>query len=497
MATEDYTGFLSQQDRAKLARNIGVPIGDGRVFKRGVVVSAGDSQMAQNDLQRNSLLSQQTAGFRQSQEMLQREQTRIGQPSPQFLPPAGQAKPGMRPQMPGQPQQAPGVVDPVMLARANQISRSQSATPQPSPSFLPPMPSMAPQQAPAGAPAATAGQGSIMVNGQPYSPPQTPLAPPLSEQNMMLGTALARQDMRQNAPRPMQSLVSTTYSPQQLSQMTPTQVLTREAFDQQNAAKTQATQEADLKRRETESQIAKNTAPKPQDAFDVAYSSFQQSNPKATPEQTQKFIDDYRSKGANQTNVNVGEGLLGKVYTGYEKSRNDIVAADETLSTLDEAIKEIESGKAFTGAGAQFKLQGAKVAQLLGSEKFNDEIAATEGLVSTISQAALSQIQRLPGPASDKDIKFIQSAAAGSTGIPGKETLRRIREIMARTVERNKSRFQQDVDRAFTGDDQNAQFAKRALSLGGQPQGQQAPSAPAGQQAAQPLKIGRFTVIQQ
>ena len=520
MATEDYTAFLSQRDRAKLARNIGVPIGDGRVFKRGVIVSAEDAQRSDMDRQRNSLLTQQTSGYRQSQEMLQREQQRMGQPSPQFLPPMGQAQPEMQPQMPGQPQQAPaGAPSPLLLAQANQIQRYQQANPPQAPVQQPntgisvaagPNVSTAPTGLPQGSIGFQRADGSYSV--------QAPMGPGVGTQTFANEGAargafaaapspqfLPQPSVQPNTPTalppqpaPQPSLADKVYSPQEIARMSPEQLMSREAFDQQNVARKQQEAQTALETRKTEAEIASKSAPKTPDAFDVAYTAFKQSNPQATPEQTQKFIDDYRSKGAQQTNVNVGEGLVSKAYSGYEKSRNDIIAADETLSSLDEALSEVASGQAFTGAGAQFRLQGAKVAQLLGSEAFDNEIAATEALASTIAQAALSQIQKLPGPASDKDIKFIERAAAGSSGLPGKKTLERIREIMARSVERNKSRFQQDVDRTFSGEDSNAQFAKRALALG-QPQSPQQPAQPQQTQAqpSQPLKIGRFTVIQQ
>lgn len=512
----DFTGLLSRQDAAKLARSIGVPTGDGRIFKRGVMVSAEDAQRAQLERERQGLLTQQTAGFRAQQEMLQREKDRLnaGRPSPQFLAPQ-QPIQGQPQQAQGQAQAPAGVPSPMLLAQANQIQRYQQ-----NPQFAQQPPIQQPNlgisvaagpnisTAPNGLPQGSIGyqradgsydvrQGSGQVSSfqnESQANAGFGITPGVQLQPAMPAPSPAFLPQgQQGSAQP--SLANKTYTPQEIARMTPTQLASREAFDQQNAARKQQEAQTALETRKTESEIAKNIRPdatKTPDAFDVAYSAFKQSNPAATPEQTQKFIDDYRSKGTPQTNVNVGEGLIGKAYSGYEKSRNDIIAADETLSTLDEAVKEIESGKAFTGTGSQFKLQGAKIAQLLGSEQFNDEIAATEALASTIAQAALSQIQRLPGPASDKDIKFIQAASTGSSTLPGKETLRRIREIMARTVERNKTRYQQDIERTFTGDDQNAQFAKRSLALGGQAQ------APQGQpQPAQPLKIGRFTVIQQ
>lgn len=489
--------FLSQSDRAKLARTIGVPIGDGRVFRNGTVVSAEDAQRTEMDRARNSLLSQQTSGYRQSQEMLQREQSRMGKPSPQFLAPQAPAQPAQSqpqaPQAPGAPQGAPS---PLMLAQANLIQSYQSQqpapqqNPQPSPGILAaagPNISSAPTGQPQGSVGFQRADGSYSVqgangaqqsfgseqaantfyqfgaNGGVQTPGQPAIAPAPSP-------AFMPQPQQAQAPA-QPTLANKTYSPQEISRMSPEQVLTRDAFDQQNAAKTQQSQQLKAQSgyaSQEEALAAGNKAKQPGQAVQV--------EPTGKGGFTFKVVQESK---APQTNVSVGEGLIGKAYSGYEKSRNDIVAADETLSTLDEAVKEIESGKAFTGTGAQFKLQGAKIAQLLGSEKFNDEIAATEAVVSTIAQAALSQIQRLPGPASDKDIKFIQSAASGSTGgVPGKDTLRKIREIMARTVERNKTRFQQDIDRTFTGDDQNAQFAKRSLSLGSSAKPAQSDQAP-------------------
>lgn len=496
----DISAFLSPQDRAKLARSIGIPMGDGRAFRNGVVVSSADAQRTAETQQRNALFTQQTAGYRASQEMLQREQARAGQPSPQFLPPAGQPT---QPQAPvGQPQQpptTPAQPSADMMNRATLISNGQPKAQEFNPQlYAPDGTRLDPSARPSTGIAVAAGpnfspngpalpDGSIGYQTRSGYVVNAPLGPGVGNTTFPSGGAarsafqgapsarfLPQSGAPVNAPAPLPAiqapnLADKTYTAAEVNRMTPEQRASRVAWDQQNAARAAATarETAEVGKINAETEALKNKPAATPDAFDVAYTAFKQSNPAATPEQTQKFIDDYRSKGTPQTNVNVGEGLIGKAYSGYEKSRNDIIAADETLSTLDEAVKEIESGKAFTGTGSGFKLQGAKIAQLLGSEQFNDEIAATEALASTIAQAALSQIQRLPGPASDKDIKFIQAASTGSSTLPGKETLRRIREIMARTVERNKARYQQDIERTFTGDDQNAQFAKRSLALGG------------------------------
>lgn len=265
----------------------------------------------------------------------------------------------------------------------------------------------------------------------------------------------------------------------EIAAMTPMQRAGLVQFKQEQAAATAAKAKAD--------------APKP-----IKLQSYRSQDDQGNP--IEVTVDDFGNpvgkgpvRDTPKTNINVGEGIAGAAFKDFQKKRDAVVTAQEGIANIDAAIGEIETGNAFSGAGANFKLQGAKIAQFLGAKTFNDEIAATEAAVSTLAQSVLDQAQNLPGPASDKDIKFLQKAATGGSEVPTKEALKRIREIAKGRLERARERYQKDVERSFTGDDDgNMVFARRSLALEGgesQPSQTNATAAPSPQAAQAPSRI--------
>lgn len=207
----------------------------------------------------------------------------------------------------------------------------------------------------------------------------------------------------------------------------------------------------------------KNKSEKPT-PFGVAYQAFDLANPNATPADRLSFVNNYNEKSATKNTVNMGAGASKALYDTYQPQKAAIISAQEELGNIDDAIAEVESGKAFTGAGAEFKLLGAQTVQFLGSNKFDSEIAATSALSSSIATQMLSRGQRMKGSFSDKDIAFLQRAATGGSPYPIKETLVKLREIQAKGLERSKKLYNIEIEGVFSAQtDPDSKAFLRAL----------------------------------
>ena len=173
-------------------------------------------------------------------------------------------------------------------------------------------------------------------------------------------------------------------------------------------------------------------------------------NPKPEKSYTQEtiMIDNKpvlvnREKGSNQvsaigsggTNVNVNsstnfdkkqdEFMAKETSEIAKKARNDVESSVGALKNSQNLLKLLDSGDMFTGAGAEIKLNVARVASALGMKDYDPKITNTQAVVSQLANATLDTVKRLPGAITEKERPFLEQAAAGQiTWTP--ETLQRL-----------------------------------------------------------------------
>ena len=132
------------------------------------------------------------------------------------------------------------------------------------------------------------------------------------------------------------------------------------------------------------------------------------------------------STGENAYGTEFGKGIAAQDLAKYSLAQK----ASDILANADSTEKLLQSGKVFTGTGASAKLNLLALGQGMGvTGKNADEIIAnTQQLQQQRAQAVLSQVKSSglgTGQGfTDKDLKFLQDAAAGSITL-SKETLQR------------------------------------------------------------------------
>ena len=492
-----FAGLLPDKERQKFINAQGLDMGDGRVFKRGVIVSAADSMRSQADQMRNSLLDQQTLAYRAPLEALQREQQRMQANAPQnpgaFLSPGAPAQTGSltsavsAASAPAPGVQSPAGVDPVMMARAFLTQQYQQANPAPAvPPSVPntgisvaagPNISTAPTGLPQGSVGYQNAQGQFVVQA-----PQGPGMGTSTFPNQAAAVnAFAGQPQMQAAPtgpvnapaflsQPQQvpaapstpaaapTLANKTYSPQELAQMTPTQLLSRAAYDQQNAAAAAADTEskAKLAKINAETEALQNKPEKTPDAFAVAYNAFNQANPKATPEQVSKFVEDFRKSGAQSTNIDIAGNAFDKEAAKYGAERMGKVYElannlPQQYEKLLEAQSVVNTQDINTGILADFRQQFDRLkGTALGDKIAQNRASKTEYLEALLGSDVFSQIQALGIGARGLDTvaerQFIQKSITGDKSMT-KDTIKQMIELRQKVLKNIMEDYNKAVDR--------------------------------------------------
>lgn len=164
--------------------------------------------------------------------------------------------------------------------------------------------------------------------------------------------------------------------------------------------------------------------------------------PQDLPPNIQKAVQDQMQKTSGGSNVNLSvstEKTYGGAFAG-KVADQDIAMLDAArrapmvLESVQRSKDLLGSGKVFTGAFANQKLELAKFGQALGATgKNTDELVAnTQGLMSTRAQATLDSI-KASGLGSgqgftDKDRQFLENAKLGNITY-SKEALQRQLDI--------------------------------------------------------------------
>lgn len=108
-----------------------------------------------------------------------------------------------------------------------------------------------------------------------------------------------------------------------------------------------------------------------------------------------------------------------------KKARNDVVDSVSALKNSQQLLGLLDKGELFTGAGAEIKLNVARVASALGVKDYDEKIGDTQAVISQLANATLDTVKRLPGAITEKERPFLEQAAAGQiTWTP--ETLKRL-----------------------------------------------------------------------
>lgn len=156
-------------------------------------------------------------------------------------------------------------------------------------------------------------------------------------------------------------------------------------------------------------------------------------NPTAAPTPIGQPYSRFTSKVS--ATATTGENQYGAAFGGGMAKedlalRSSAMKAEDMLKNADSTERLLQSGNVITGAGAGAKLNILAFGQAIGATgKTTDElIANTQQLQQQRSAAILSQIKSSglgTGQGfTDKDLKFLQDAAAGSISL-SKETLQR------------------------------------------------------------------------
>jgi hypothetical protein len=160
-----------------------------------------------------------------------------------------------------------------------------------------------------------------------------------------------------------------------------------------------------------------------------------------------QWLTEQKRAGANNISLSAtadksyGSELGGLVAKSDIALRDTATAAPEVLSSIERTRSLLDSGKVFTGTGANAKLNVLAFGQALGvtGATENDIITSTQQLQQQRAKAVQSQIKSSGlGSAqgfTDKDLKFLEQASAGTITLSAdtlKEQLR-IEEKLARS----------------------------------------------------------------
>lgn len=116
-------------------------------------------------------------------------------------------------------------------------------------------------------------------------------------------------------------------------------------------------------------------------------------------------------------NNKMGEGVAAQVGPIMKESYDAASGAQQQIANADRLISAVESGKAFTGPGASFKLGAAQLGQMMGigGKDAADQILNTRAAIQGLAQSTLAARSSLKGQGqvSDYEGKLIERAASG------------------------------------------------------------------------------------
>jgi nitrogenase molybdenum-iron protein alpha/beta subunit len=164
-----------------------------------------------------------------------------------------------------------------------------------------------------------------------------------------------------------------------------------------------------------------------------------------------------------QTNINMPDPSAKEVYSALAADREKVMSAFGDDSD-DEAIKQLASGKAFTGLGAEQKLIAAKALEAFGVNSFNDEIKDTEVLKARILRPAIAGAKQLGVNPTDKDLAFLLKVEAGEISL-GKDTIKKVAEARMRLKDNRINAYNDRLDSTYPKDDEGAKRYRGSLSL--------------------------------
>jgi hypothetical protein len=125
--------------------------------------------------------------------------------------------------------------------------------------------------------------------------------------------------------------------------------------------------------------------------------------------------------GAPSTSVRVenkmGEGVAAQVGPIMKESYDSAIGAQQQIANADRLISAVNTGKAFTGPGASFRLGAAQLGQTLGigGSDAEEQISNTRSAIQGLAQSTLAARSSLKGQGqvSDYEGKLIARAASG------------------------------------------------------------------------------------
>jgi hypothetical protein len=134
-----------------------------------------------------------------------------------------------------------------------------------------------------------------------------------------------------------------------------------------------------------------------------------------------------------------GQEALYKYYVEREKQFvADATEAEKTLVQSHQMLRILQESGIRTGAMAGFFNQFKKVAIAMFpglEDEWGEDIGATDAVIALGNRAALALKKMMPGPLSDKDIKFIMDSAPGLARMEGGNLI--LLSLMIRGAERS------------------------------------------------------------
>jgi len=134
-----------------------------------------------------------------------------------------------------------------------------------------------------------------------------------------------------------------------------------------------------------------------------------------------------------------GQEALYKYYVEREKQFvADATEAEKTLVQSHQMLRILQKSGIRTGAMAGFFNQFKKVAIAMFpvlEDELGEDIGATDAVIALGNRAALALKKMMPGPLSDKDIKFIMDSAPGLARMEGGNLI--LLSLMIRGAERS------------------------------------------------------------
>ena len=215
-----------------------------------------------------------------------------------------------------------------------------------------------------------------------------------------------------------------------------------------------------LERKETKTEVDK--------AYDLAVNAFTSQNNRApTDAERSNLYTNTLLLKQNQMTVNTGQRQLeSAAFASIDKERGLAQQAANLFPVFADAKKIVDSGKIITGAGANVRLQMAKILAPFGINE--EEVSNSEVLQARLAIPVMSLVRNLGSGAgiTEKDVQFVESTVGRNLSLEP-ESIKRLIDIGNKISKTTVDNYQSRLNATFPeGDkDRESGIARRSLQI--------------------------------